>query len=189
MIGLTKPILIVLLASAERGRAQIGSAKDPATTTPPAPTPARLMSSLLEIRRASNSPGMYDLLGSVRGTRADVFVPADATTALVRLSRHCSNRWNMAGTASYSQSLERGLAILSAFRSGRPTSGSPTSPASSGSAARPPTATSPRSLRSATCSRTGRRGSTGSGRACSTSASRRSTRWSCASSPRRTSSS
>jgi IclR family transcriptional regulator, pca regulon regulatory protein len=36
------------------------------------------------------------------------------------LSRCCSNKWNVTGSASYSQSLERGLAILSAFRPGQP---------------------------------------------------------------------
>jgi IclR family transcriptional regulator, pca regulon regulatory protein len=39
---------------------------------------------------------------------------------LVRLSRCCSNSRDVSLNAAYSQSLERGLAILSAFRSGRP---------------------------------------------------------------------
>ena len=91
--------------------------------------------------------------------------------------------------ASHSQSLERGLSILAMFRPERALLGVSDLARELGSAARRPIATSPRWRRSATSSRTRRRGSTAWGRASSTSGSRRSTRWSCGRWRRRTSSS
>ena len=80
----------------------------------------------------------------------------------------------------FSQSLERGLAILSSFSPDRPLLGISELAREVGLSRSTHTATSPRSPSSATSSRTRRPGSTGSARGCSISASRRSTRWSYA---------
>ena len=89
------------------------------------------------------------------------------------------------GRTSTSQSLERGLAILTSFSVGTAAaSASASSLASSASRGARRTATSPRSRASATSTRTTARGSTRSARESSISASRRSTRWSCGTSRR-----
>src|SRR5581483_2209377 len=84
--GLTYPIFSVLPASCASGRAQIGSANAPETSRPPAPAPARLNSSFLEIRRVSNSSGIYDLLGSGSGPG-----PGNAPATLRRPLSDCQD--------------------------------------------------------------------------------------------------
>ncbi len=118
--GLTKPILIVWSAWETRGAAQTWGAAAPETARPPAPIPARLSSSRLEmpLPSAIRSSWGVEIDHPRAAQRYDAPIPVVKT--LFRLLERRRPSTSLARQSGLSQSLERGLAILSAFSSARP---------------------------------------------------------------------
>ena len=169
----------------------------PATRSPPMPTPAFLTRSP-RVRLLSTTPSNSSAIASSSRARR----PADAEDAMpvfVQLSRRRSNirnTWPRRGRTSARRSPPDTRSRSSGGSRSSPTFGPGPTLLGVSELARAVDLSRSTAHRyvatltsSGTSTRTRRRGSTASGRACSTSASPRSTRWSCARSRHRTCSS
>src|SRR5579884_443354 len=130
VIGLMNPIVIVS-ASCASGRAHAGELSAPESITPPAPAAPRFRSSRLDSPPVvpfrscssamwSSSTRSQDPPIGGRTVRPTLSTCQDDVQICGTMALDPTSAPGRSGDPAYSQSLERGLAILSAFTSGRP---------------------------------------------------------------------